>query len=1255
MMRRLLLLAGLLLAPAVSFATNYYWMPTSGGNWNNGANWSLSSGGGPASAVPGPSDNAIFDAGSASTCTIDMNVVVTSMTIGTSTTMGFNGAVNTSSYTISASSIVFNTGGFYACNSTITITNGAFTIPATTAWSFNKGTSNIIFDGTSGIAINAASVFSITVPTTSSSTYLAITQVPTVTGVLDIEGSLGMRSYVYTIVGSTCIINGNVYNGAGAGGRIYIIDTTVLAGTGTISVPMLFRGPVAGVRVPARTYGADVSFYTTSATGQIILSSGTTVFTGNVVMLNSGNSTYNINALAASSITVGGQLQLQAGVGTPIVYMGTAAWNLGGIVISTGSGIVYAGTGTITTGLIQIASGTFNANSSTITVSGDIRIDSGTFNEQFSSITLAGNFYAYDTGFFVDSSSKSVLTMTGYNVYMRPAANLSHFANLNTTGWVTVLSNNFSIDYLQVVTGTMTINGSIQDYMTANSSITVPGTINGTGILNIQENCVLSGTGTISALIMFRAQTMNLTIPNRPYLGPVILDHDGAGSPTIYFGTGTYNFAGNVVIDYRLHAADTNTLFVDAATSSPTINIAGNLSDSSGLANTVGGYFVNMGSSVWTVMGNVNVTSGTWALGNSTMTIMGDVNNSSSTFAANWSSVTIYGNIITSGTWNYNAETLTMAGYNKILFNGSDGMNIANLVISSKTTRSGQTHMSSSKSLTVGPNAIFQLNQYFYSYSPSVVTINPTGSVTGASTWIMYPGDTFPSTGTITSQVEFRSQSANAVIPARNYGNGVQFTNYNASGSTYTFTIGAGTLTIVGVLALSSQAAGQNIIDFQTNAPYVSVSTVSAPSTAYGTQVMNLGSSTWNIQGYVTVSSNAYTINASSSIISMGGNFTLSSGTWNAESSSMSVATFTMSSGTYTASSSTLYVNGDFITYGSSGTYAFWIGTVTLQGASNNLNINTMAYNNGTFKWLVISGSYTLVHSAYIWGMNATTGGLLLNPGGTLNMGSGMTGSMYGDLTLTIQPGATLGGPSGQFVYYSVHSLDDSKRFGNWGTINVSTFVWNCGGADISTITATNYGGNLNILPVNAGGYTVFLGTGTLTVGKNISLVSGNTPTILDNSINSDSVYVGGDWNLSYPLDQYNPGTSTVTFTGSPQILGNTTFYNLVDATPNSTMAFAPASTTTVTNLTLTGQVGAPVVVKSSTTGQQFSLKVTGSSSANYCSVRDSWASGNTIQAYSSQNKSNNNNWIFYDDSVYTGGTGTITISNGGSGTVTYK
>ncbi len=57
-------------------AANRFWIATSPSNWNNEANWSVSSGGAGGASVPGSSDRAIFDGLSTGTCSLDMDTEV---------------------------------------------------------------------------------------------------------------------------------------------------------------------------------------------------------------------------------------------------------------------------------------------------------------------------------------------------------------------------------------------------------------------------------------------------------------------------------------------------------------------------------------------------------------------------------------------------------------------------------------------------------------------------------------------------------------------------------------------------------------------------------------------------------------------------------------------------------------------------------------------------------------------------------------------------------------------------------------------------------------------------------------------------------------------------------------------------------------------------------------------------------------------------------------------------------------------------
>ncbi len=91
-------------------AANRYWIATGASNWNNTANWSITSGGAGGASVPGASDFAIYDGvgGSNGTCNLDIVTTIAGITCsGYSGTIDLNGNDLTVS---STANIVFSSG-----------------------------------------------------------------------------------------------------------------------------------------------------------------------------------------------------------------------------------------------------------------------------------------------------------------------------------------------------------------------------------------------------------------------------------------------------------------------------------------------------------------------------------------------------------------------------------------------------------------------------------------------------------------------------------------------------------------------------------------------------------------------------------------------------------------------------------------------------------------------------------------------------------------------------------------------------------------------------------------------------------------------------------------------------------------------------------------------------------------------------------------------------------------------------------------
>lgn len=120
---------------------------------------------------------------------------------------------------------------------------------------------------------------------------------------------------------------------------------------------------------------------------------------------------------------------------------------------------------------------------------------------------------------------------------------------------------------------------------------------------------------------------------------------------------------------------------------------------------------------------------------------------------------------------------------------------------------------------------------------------------------------------------------------------------------------------------------------------------------------------------------------------------------------------------------------------------------------------------------------------------------------------------------------------------------------------------------------------NFYNLTINGSGRTVTLGA-ALTLVNNLTITAGT----LDVSASNYALSVGGTFSNS---GTFTPRSGTVTLSGTNQTLsGTTSFYNLTkNTTSTATLTFPASATTTITNaLTLTGQSGALLSLRSSTT-----------------------------------------------------------------------
>jgi hypothetical protein len=458
---------------------------------------------------------------------------------------------------------------------------------------------------------------------------------------------------------------------------------------------------------------------------------------------------------------------------------------------------------------------------------------------------------------------------------------------------------------------------------------------------------------------------------------------------------------------------------------------------------------------------------------------------------------------------------------------------------------------------------------------------------------------------------------------------------FNPRDSVGTFTTGNTTITPQVIMIANSTTGGLTITDGLTttntlnlqggtfnmanltvNASNVLSSTGVVKSISYGTSgVLNLtGSNTtiWNVPvtnftytGTSNVnltysgSTGTRTINASTPAEANTTSFNITAGTDNVQVQNGTYVrslNFTGFTGNWSATSPTIY------------------GNVTL-GAGMTIKNSAQPVFAGTNTYIGTSRSFTTN------GVSANTLGLALNYTGSANI----TLSLQDDF---IQSSSAT---SGITIYGGTLAL-------NGANANVYSLVFS--GSNVKGISLGS--GNMNVF----GSGTSFnansaFGNTTITPGPGYILMSNTS---------SAKTFDGGG-RTYYNLYQAGAGNLT--------IVGNNTLNTLGATVANTAIIFTAGTTTTVSDFTVSGNLGNLITLKSSTTGTKFILSKSGGIvDVNYLSISDSNATGGAFwyAGYTSANVANNQGWLFTGSQVLgfsmSGGifidttTGGITISS---------
>lgn len=349
---------------------------------------------------------------------------------------------------------------------------------------------------------------------------------------------------------------------------------------------------------------------------------------------------------------------------------------------------------------------------------------------------------------------------------------------------------------------------------------------------------------------------------------------------------------------------------------------------------------------------------------------------------------------------------------------------------------------------------------------------------------------------------------------------------------------------------------------------------------------------------------------------------------------------FESTSGSWTASAAgagALTINGDF-TIGSGVTYTTTqTGVMTFAG--NFTNNGTLTNNTGTQVYTFTGTNKTIGGTGAInfetWNVNS---GANISLTSNVSIASTFTGTISG----TLNTGTSAVTGAGAFTLAATGTLGIGSPAG-LSTTAATGNIQISGARTYTTGSTFVYNGNANQavgngLPATVTNLTI-ANTGTAPT----NIVSGVTDQGVSANFNiQQGTYLAGSGTLTVLGNFSNSGTFTanggsvqLTGTGTQNVSGTTTFFNLFITTSAARgVNFASGSTTTVSNSFLAQGAGAGnlISLRSTNTGTAWNLVIVNQSLlvVNFVDVRDSDASGGqTVIANNSTNTANNVNWSF--------------------------
>ncbi|MBM4054748.1 MAG: hypothetical protein FJ264_08775 [Planctomycetes bacterium] len=1084
----------------------------SGGVWNNSANEAVTFRGGithNGSTFTAGTGAQTFDTNSQSiggTTAISIpSMTVTGVTLTNNTTLTVGAALSGTGELAQGSNAVLNIGS----------TSGIATLTASASGN------TVNYNGSSAQTIHAGTYVTLKVNNTAGGTLGGAVSLATLTiGDATANSIFSDGGFVITLSGSSALnLTSGTYKLGSAGvGTAFPSFTTLNIASGTT---------VEYASGTTQTVSATPGYQnlTISGAGTKTPDSSLTI-TGNLTV-NASGGTFNLGT--AFSHTVSGNVILTAGTlnggssaltlsgnwtgsGTftasagTIVFTGTSAQTIGNaattfnhLTINKASNTASFGANATINGNLAITAGTLGIGAYTVTVAGSTNID-GTINITSATGTKTFGDIVINSGGVMSFTAAEAVTMNGNLqidgtgsitgtqgtwTFQKPGGGgtLSGTASSKSLTAAT-FTTNYSVNS-DFTIATVTVTGA-SITLTNNAALTVSTALSGTGILLQGSGSALNinGTSAITTLtatanpntVNYTSTTASQTVKGTTYHHLTI---DKSGQTATLGASTTVN--GNLTV--TAGTLNTSTL---ALTANGTTNITGTLGITGGTNAKifVGMVTINAGG-VWNNSANYAVT------------FRGGITHNGAAFTAG------------TGVQTFDTNSQSIGGTAAISI---PSITVTGVALTNNTTLTVGTALSGTGILLQGNGSVLNING-----TSAITTLTATAN---------------PNT------VNYTSTTASQTVKGTIY----HHLTIDKSGQTATL---GDAVTVNGDLTITAgmlNTSGSNF-SLTLNGSFMNSGTF----TANGSNIIISGTSaTPGIAGFSTTGNLSFTRTASTATIA--GNITAASLTMNGSGGTLNLGiglshtingNVTLTAGTLDANSSSLSLTGNWT---GSATYTAGTGTVNFSGSGAQTITNTAT----TFNNLTKSGAGTGT-----LGAAAVVNGTLTISGGAFS-----TSTSNFDLTL-----------NGSFVNSATFSANGSPITigGTSSTPNIAGFSTTGGLSFVRTASTATLTGNVTAasLTMNGSGGTLNLGTSlSHTINGNVTLTAGT----LD--ANSSALSLTGNWTNN---STFIAGTSTITFNGtSGQTISGTSITTFNDLTISNTSVTPSATTNLIVNSTLT-------------------------------------------------------------------------------------